>query len=111
LTPSPESLFNAAQQYFESAIHESPGYWKPYNNLGNLCLARGEKEKALSWYLQGLQKALPHDSSAMFIHMSLGTYYLKEEGNIEEARKHYALALPYVPYSLMMRQLRDELKL
>jgi len=101
----------AARQYYESAMHECPGFWKPYNNLGNLYLACGEKEKALSCYLQGLQKGLPRDSSAMFIHMSLGTYYLKEEGNIEEARKHYAQASPYVPYSLMMRQLRNELKL
>jgi 4-amino-4-deoxy-L-arabinose transferase-like glycosyltransferase len=101
---------DVARKYYESTIHECPGFWKPYNNLGNLYLARGEKEKALSCYLQGLQKGVPYDSCAMFIHMSLGTYYLKE-GNIEEARKHYAQASPYVPYSLMMRQLSNELKL
>jgi 4-amino-4-deoxy-L-arabinose transferase-like glycosyltransferase len=106
---SANNNFTAARQYYESAMRECPDFWKPYNNLGNLYLARNEKEKALSCYLQGLQKGFPDDSCAMFIHMSLGTYYLKE-GNIEEARKHYAQASPYVPYSLMMRQLSNELK-
>ena len=100
---------NSARQYYESAIREYPGFWKPYNNLGNLYLASGDKNKAISWYIQGLKKGLPDDSCAMAIHMNIGACCLKD-GNIEEAKKHFATALPFVSYSLKMRQIRNELK-
>jgi tetratricopeptide (TPR) repeat protein len=86
------------------AIKECPVFWKPYNNLGILYVSGGEKEKALQQYSQGLRKGLADDSCAMFIHTSIGAL-LYNEGNIEEARRHFALASPYVPYSLMVRKL------
>ena len=95
---------DAARQYYEMAIKECPVFWKPYNNLGNLYVSGGEKEKALQQYSQGLRKGLADDSCAMFIHTSIGAL-LYNEGNIEEARRHFALASPYVPYSLMVRKL------
>jgi 4-amino-4-deoxy-L-arabinose transferase-like glycosyltransferase len=98
-----------AQQHYESAISECPRFWKPYNNLGNLYLASGDKEKALSCYYRGLQKGLSEDSSAMFIHTSLGIYYLKS-GNADSAKNHFEQAMPYVPYSITMRQLKQELQ-
>jgi 4-amino-4-deoxy-L-arabinose transferase-like glycosyltransferase len=100
---------DAARQYYETAIKECPVFWKSYNNLGNLYSAEGEKENALKCYFQGLKKGLPDDSCAMFIHMSLGVFYLKE-GTIDEARKNFAIASPFVPYSLMVRQVGKELK-
>lgn len=95
---------DAARQSYEIALSECPVFWKPYNNLGNMYLAGGEKEKALKYYFQGLKKGLPDDSLAMFIHMSIGVLYFKE-GNTEEARLHFALASPFVPYSIMVRKL------
>ena len=106
---SQNSNVDAARQSYETAIKECPAFWKSYNNLGNLYLARGEKENALKCYFQGLKKGLPDDSCAMFIHMSVGVLYLKE-GNTDEARRHFDLASPFVPYSLMVRQLGKELK-
>jgi 4-amino-4-deoxy-L-arabinose transferase-like glycosyltransferase len=100
---------NSAQRYYESALREYPGFWRSYNNLGNLYLAIGDKNKAVAWYLQGLKKGLPDDSCAMAIHMNLGVCCLKD-GKIEEAKKHFATAFPYVSYSLKMRQIREELR-
>jgi len=99
-----------ARQFYEKALCVCPTFWKTYNSLGNFYVENGEKEKALSYYLQGLKVGLPQDSCAMIIHISLGTFFLKN-GNIDEAKMHYALALPYAPYSLMLRQLSNELKL
>jgi 4-amino-4-deoxy-L-arabinose transferase-like glycosyltransferase len=100
---------NSARWYYESALREYPGYWRAYGNLGNLYLASGDKNMALSWYLQGLKNGIPDDSCAMAIHMNLGACALTD-GNIEEAKKRFALSLPYVSYSLRMRQIRKELK-
>ena len=72
-------------------------------------LAGGEKEKALKYFSEGLKKGIPDDSCAMFIHMGIGVLFFKD-GNMEEARRHFALALPYVPYSLMVRKLGNALK-
>jgi 4-amino-4-deoxy-L-arabinose transferase-like glycosyltransferase len=99
-----------ARQFYEKALNVYPAYWKPYNNLGNLCVDNNEKEKALKYYLQGLKAGLLNDSSAMIIHISIGNLFLKE-GNIIEAKNHYAQALPYAPYSIMLRQLARELNI
>jgi tetratricopeptide (TPR) repeat protein len=98
-----------ARQFYEKALIICPTFWKTYNSLGNFYVEHGEKEKALSYYLKGLIVGLPQDSCAMIIHISLGTFFLKN-GNIDEAKMHYAMALPYAPYSLMLRQLSNELK-
>jgi tetratricopeptide (TPR) repeat protein len=99
-----------ARQCYDSAIRDYPGYWRAYANLANLSLAGGERENALSWYVEGLKNGLSDDSCAMAIHMNIGALLLKD-GNTEEAKRHFALAYPYVSYSLTMRRIKDELKL
>jgi tetratricopeptide (TPR) repeat protein len=96
---------NRALGHFESAIRTCPSFWKTYNNLGNLYLSAGSKENALALYEKGLRMGLPEDSSAMFLHMSLGIFYLKN-GDTVRAKSHFRIAMPYVPYSIMIWQLR-----
>ncbi|MDR2192048.1 MAG: tetratricopeptide repeat protein [Endomicrobium sp.] len=98
-------IYGEAEKYFLKAVSLSPSDYRSYNNLGNICMFKGDVETAVKYFEQSLN-INPNNDTALYNLSQL--YYIL--GNVDEAYTLAKKAIELEPQDAGYREHYDKVE-